>query len=154
MTHRGKIWRILLLCLGMVRAASVCSSAAQHIPLVSVTLLLDLCCGWSLTHPGAGGVSGMQRAMAKRVSGQAPQGKAVGTQRNRGIGIHGKQFSTGDPALSPHVEVSKLPWKGSQQPLPAVGCSETSHWGPPRPPHSGGTTSLGVSMDVTLCLRS
>lgn len=58
MTYRGKIWKIFLLCLGMVRAASACSSDAQHIPLVPVILLPDLCCGWSLIHPGAGGVSG------------------------------------------------------------------------------------------------
>lgn len=83
MTHRGKIWKIFLLCLGMVRSASVRSSAAQHIPLVLVTLLLNLCCGL-----GAGGVSGVQRAMAKGVSVQAPQEKSVGTHCNGGIGIH------------------------------------------------------------------
>lgn len=88
MTHRGEIWKIFLLRLGMVRAVSVCCSAAQHIPLFLVTLFLDLCCGCSLIHAGAGGVSGVQRAMAKRGFGQAPQEKVTGTQCSGRIGIH------------------------------------------------------------------
>lgn len=114
---------------------------------------------WLEPHPSGSRRSlRVRRATAKRVFGQAPcclQEKAEGTQCNGGIGIHRENSSALVTTRSPHVEVSKLPWKGSQQPDPAVGCSETSHWGPPRPPpHSGGPISLDVSMDVTLCLCS